>query len=78
VGWKCALERNWADISVPRKTRFIVRADYIVLPFGAYNKRMAAGWINKLGSDPTGGISDSPPGGDFGLEIEGGFTIGVV
>jgi hypothetical protein len=66
---------NWADVSYFVKPGFIVRAGYIVLPFGGYTKRLAAGWINKLGSDPTG-ITDSPPGSDFGVEIEGGLPLG--
>jgi hypothetical protein len=70
-----ALGVNWADVSYFVKPGFIVRAGYIVLPFGAYNKRLAAGWINKLTSDPMG-ISDSPPGSDFGVEIEGGLPLG--
>ena len=66
---------NWGDISYFVKPGLIVRAGYIVLPFGAYNKRLAAGWINKLGSDPTG-IADYPPSSDFGVEIEGGLPLG--
>lgn len=66
---------NWGDVSYFVKPGFIVRAGYIVLPFGAYNKRLAAGWINKVGSDPVG-ITDSPPGSDFGVEIEGGLPLG--
>ena len=66
---------NWADVSYFVRPGLIVRAGYIVLPFGIYNKRLAAGWINKLGSDPTG-VSDSPPGSDFGVEIEGGLPLG--
>ena len=70
-----ALGVNWADVSYFVKPGFIVRAGYIVLPFGIYNKRLAAGWINKLGSDPTG-VADSPPASDFGVEIEGGLPLG--
>ena len=70
-----AIGVNWGDISYFVKPGFIVRAGYIALPFGIYNKRLAAGWINKLGSDPVG-ISNSPPGSDFGVEIEGGVPLG--
>ncbi len=66
---------NWGDVSYFVKPGFIVRGGYIVLPFGAYNKRMAAGWINKLGSDPVG-VADYPPSSDFGVEIEGGLPLG--
>ncbi len=66
---------NWGDVSYFVKPGFIVRAGYLVLPFGIYNKRLAAGWINKLGSDPVG-VADSPPGSDFGVEIEGGLPLG--
>ena len=66
---------NWGDISYFVKPGFIVRAGYLVLPFGIYNKRLAAGWINKLGSDPVG-IADSPPSSDFGIEVEGGLPLG--
>lgn len=70
-----AIGVNWGDVSYFVKPGFIVRAGYIVLPFGIYNKRLAAGWINKLGSDPAG-VTDSPPGSDFGVEIEGGLPLG--
>jgi len=66
---------NWGDVSYFVRSGIIVRAGYIVLPFGIYNKRLAAGWINKLGSDPTG-VTDSSPGSDFGIEIEGGLPLG--
>ena len=66
---------NWGDISYFVKPGFIVRAGYLVLPFGAYNKRLAAGWINKLGSDPIG-IAGYPPSSDFGVEVEGGLPLG--
>lgn len=63
---------NWADISYFAAPGLIIRGGYLVLPFGAYNKRLAAGWINKLASDPEGipGVSD------YGLEMEGGFYAG--
>ena len=70
-----ALGVNWGDVSYFVRPGLIVRAGYIVLPFGIYNKRLAAGWINKVGSDPVG-VADSPPGSDFGVEIEGGLPLG--
>ncbi len=70
-----ALGVNWGDVSYFVKPGFIVRGGYLVLPFGIYNKRLAAGWINKLGSDPVG-ISDYLPSSDFGVEIEGGLPMG--
>lgn len=63
---------NWADISYFAAPGLIIRGGYIVLPFGAYNKRLAAGWINKLASDPVG----IPDATDYGLEMEGGFYTG--
>ncbi|MDE3252471.1 MAG: hypothetical protein KGO92_06665 [Bacteroidota bacterium] len=63
---------NWADISYFAAPGLIIRGGYIVLPFGAYNKRLAAGWINKLASDPEG----IPGATDYGLELEGGFYAG--
>ncbi len=66
---------NWGDVSYFVKPGLIVRGGYLVLPFGIYNKRLAAGWINKLGSDPMG-IADMPPSSDFGIEIEGGLPLG--
>ncbi len=64
---------NWADISYYVAPGFIVRGGYIVLPFGTYTKRLAAGWINKLPSDPMG---TDMAGSDFGVEVEGGFPLG--
>jgi hypothetical protein len=64
---------NWADVSYFVAPGCIVRAGYFVLPFGIYAKRLAAGWINKLGSDPIG---MDQPGSDFGLEVEGGMPLG--
>ena len=43
------------------------------MPFGTYTKRLAAGWINKLPSDPVG---TEMAGSDFGVEVEGGFPLG--
>jgi hypothetical protein len=64
---------NWADISYFVTPGLIVRGGYLVLPFGIYNKRLAAGWINKLASDPAG---MDMAGTDFGVEIEGGMPLG--
>jgi hypothetical protein len=64
---------NWADVSYFVAPGFIVRGGYLVLPFGSYTKRLAAGWINKLTSDPMGvGMA----GSDYGVEVEGGFPLG--
>jgi len=64
---------NWAVVSYFVAPNFIVRGGYFVLPFGIYNKRLAAGWIDKLTSDPIG---MDVAGSDFGVEIEGGFAMG--
>ncbi|MBA3828600.1 MAG: hypothetical protein H0X33_06660 [Taibaiella sp.] len=64
---------NWADVSYFVAPGLIVRGGYIVLPFGIYSKRLAAGWINKLASDPVG---INAAGSDFGVEIEGGLPLG--
>ena len=64
---------NWADVSYFVSPGLIVRGGYLVLPFGIYNKRLAAGWINKLASDPVG---TDVAGSDFGVEIEGGMPLG--
>jgi hypothetical protein len=66
---------NWADISYYAAPGLIIRAGYLVLPFGMYNKRLAAGWIDKLATDPVG-VPDMPPLSDYGLELEGGFQAG--
>jgi len=65
---------NWAAISYFATPGLIVRAGYLVIPFGAYNKRLAAGWINKLPTDP--GVAGLPPASDFGIEVEGGLPLG--
>lgn len=65
---------NWANISYFAAPNLIVRAGYLVLPFGTYAKRLAAGWINKLATDPMG-IADMTPT-DYGVEIEGGLPLG--
>ncbi len=66
---------NWADVSYYAAPGLIVRAGYFVLPFGTYAKREAAGWIDKLATDPIG-IVDLPPQSDFGIEVEGGLPMG--
>ena len=66
---------NWADISYYVAPGLILRAGYLVTPFGTYSKRLAAGWINKLVTDPTG-VADYPSLTDFGIEAEGGFPLG--
>jgi hypothetical protein len=63
---------NWAAISYFATPGLIIRAGYLVLPFGAYNKRLAAGWINKLASDPEGVTGAT----DYALEVEGGLQAG--
>ena len=64
---------NWADVSYYVAPGFIVRGGYLVLPFGTYTKRLAAGWINKLPSDPIG---VDMAGSDFGVEVQGGLPLG--
>jgi hypothetical protein len=66
---------NWADVSYFVTPGLILRAGYLVTPFGTYNKRLAAGWIDKLPTDPTG-VADYPPTSDFGIEAEGGLPLG--
>lgn len=66
---------NWADVSYFVAPGLILRAGFLVTPFGIYNKRLAAGWIDKLPTDPTG-VADYPATSDFGLEAEGGFPLG--
>lgn len=65
---------NWADISYFAAPGLIIRGGYFVLPFGIYNKRLSAGWIDKLATNPP--VSRIPPASDFGIEIEGGFPLG--
>jgi hypothetical protein len=64
---------NWADIHYFACPGLQIRAGYFVLPFGIYNKRLAAGWINKLAPDPQG---LDLPGTDFGVGISGGLPLG--
>jgi hypothetical protein len=68
------LSVNWGDISYFAAPGLIVRGGYFVIPFGLYNKRLAAGWINKLATDPIG--LGSPNSTDYGLEVEGGLPLG--
>jgi hypothetical protein len=68
-----AIGVNWADISYYVAPGCIIRGGYLVLPFGAYTKRLAAGWINKLPSDPIG---IDMAGSDFGVEVQGGLPLG--
>ena len=63
---------NWAAISYFATPGLIIRGGYLVLPFGAYNKRLAAGWINKLASDPEGVTGAT----DYAVEVEGGLQAG--
>lgn len=68
------LSVNWADVSYFACPGLIVRAGYMVIPFGIYNKRLAAGWIDKLATDPIG--LDLPASTDYGFELEGGLPLG--
>ncbi len=65
---------NWADVSYFACPGLIIRAGYFVVPFGIYDKRLAAGWINKLATDPP--TADIPNSTDYGIEVEGGFPMG--
>lgn len=68
-----SLSVNWANISYFAAPGLVLHGGYFVLPFGIYNKRLAAGWINKLAPDPTGiGLA----GSDFGIGASGGFPLG--
>ncbi len=69
---KGSLSVNWGVISYFALPGLIIRGGYLVLPFGAYNKRLAAGWINKLATDPIGVAGAT----DYGLEAGGGFQAG--
>ena len=64
---------NWADISYFAAPGLIIQAGYLVLPFGIYSKRLAAGWIDKIAGDPMG---IDPAGTDFGVEVSGGLPLG--
>jgi hypothetical protein len=63
---------NWADITFFAAPGLMFRGGYLVLPFGMYSKRLAAGWINKLATDPDGVAGFS----DYGIEMQGGFHAG--
>jgi hypothetical protein len=65
---------NWADVSYFALPGVIIRAGYFVLPFGTYNKRLSAGWIDKLATNPP--VADIPNASDYGIEVEGGFPLG--
>ena len=64
---------NWANISYFAAPGLVLHAGYFVLPFGIYNKRLAAGWIDKVAPDPVG---IDLPGSDFGVGASGGYPIG--
>jgi hypothetical protein len=68
------LSVNWADISYFAAPGLIIRGGYMVVPFGIYNKRLAAGWINKLATDPIG--LGYPASTNYGVEAMGGFPLG--
>ena len=70
-----ALGVNWACGSYFVTKGLILRGGYFVLPFGMYNKRLAAGWIDKMATDPIG-VADMPPASDWGVEAEGGLQLG--
>ncbi len=63
---------NWGAISYFALPGLIIRGGYLVLPFGSYNKRYAAGWINKFASDPEGVAGAT----DYAVEVEGGLQAG--
>lgn len=67
------LSVNWADVSYFAAPGLIIRGGYMVVPFGIYNKRLAAGWIDKLATDP---ILQNPASTDYGVEAMGGFPLG--
>ena len=64
---------NWANISYFAAPGLVIHAGYFVLPFGIYSKRLAAGWIDKVATDPVG---VDQPGSDFGIGASGGFPLG--
>jgi hypothetical protein len=64
---------NWANITYFAAPGFAIHAGYFVLPFGIYNKRLAAGWIDKVAPDPMG---IDLPGSDFGVGVSGGLPLG--
>jgi hypothetical protein len=64
---------NWANITYFAAPGLAIHAGYFVLPFGIYNKRLAAGWIDKVAPDPVG---VDLPGSDFGIGVSGGMPLG--
>src|SRR5665213_3395397 len=64
---------NWANITYFAAPGLAIHAGYFVLPFGIYNKRLAAGWIDKIAPDPVG---VDLPGTDFGVGVSGGLPLG--
>ncbi len=65
---------NWADASYFIIPNLTIKAGYFGLPYGTYSKRLAAGWINKLATDPMG-VADFPTT-DYGVELSGGLPLG--
>lgn len=65
------LSVNWANISYFALPNLIIHGGYFVLPFGIYNKKLAAGWINKVATDPIGLLT----GADYGIGISGGMYL---
>ena len=63
---------NWAAISYFAKPNLIFRGGYFVVPFGMYTKKLAAGWINKVATDPIG----LPTAQDYGFGVSGGLPLG--
>jgi hypothetical protein len=66
---------NWADVHYFILPGLALRAGYFVLPFGIYQKKLAAGWINPLATDPIG--IGSPPQSDWGVGASGGIHLGT-
>jgi len=64
---------NWANVSYFAAPGLVIHGGYFVLPFGIYSKRLAAGWIDKVASDPVG---FDLPGTDFGIGVSGGYPLG--
>jgi hypothetical protein len=64
---------NWANITYFAAPALQIHVGYFVVPFGIYNKKLAAGWIDKLAGDPNGFDS---PGTDFGIGFSGGLPLG--
>ena len=67
------LEVNWANVSYFAAPGLIIHGGYFVVPFGIYNKKLAAGWMNKLAVDPAG---FDLPGTDFGIGLSGTLPLG--